>query len=71
MTDEELQQRLAEQIKRDSALQVTVVLATQPFTVLAVRSMAQFVGKEDKYRGILGSISEVLNENGILGEFIV
>ena len=68
LTDDELQERLIEEIKRESALKVTCVLVTQPFTVVAVRTMAQFVGKEDKYTGVFGGITEILNENGIVGK---
>ena len=47
---------------------MAVVLATQPLYVVAVRSMAQFVGGEAKYTGVLAPIKEVLRENGIIGE---
>ena len=59
--------RLLEEIKRGAALRVTCVLATQPFTVMSVRAMAQFVGRESKYNGIFSSIAEIFHENGILG----
>ncbi len=66
--EREAREMLLRELTRDSALCVTRVLATQPFHVLAVRAMAQFVGKEHKYDGFLAGIGEVMNENGILGE---
>jgi hypothetical protein len=60
--------RLIECIKRLSAKRLVVVLATQPLHVMAVRAMAQFVGRENKYNGILAPIKDVFHENGILGK---
>ena len=55
-------------MKRDAAKRVVVVMATQPLYVVAVRSMAQFVGGERKYNGLLAPFKEILKENGIIGE---
>ena len=60
--------RLIECIKRLSAKRVAVVLSTQPMHVMAVRAMAQFIGRENKYDGILAPIKDVFHENGILGK---
>ena len=60
--------RLVEGMKRDAAKRVVVVMATQPLYVVAVRSMAQFVGGERKYNGLLSPFKEILQENGIIGE---
>ena len=54
-------------MKRDAAKRVVVVMATQPLYVVAVRSMAQFVGGEGKYNGLLSPFKDILKENGILG----
>ena len=56
-------------MKRDAAKRVAVVMATQPLYVVAVRSMAQFVGGERKYNGILAPFKEIMHENGIIGGF--
>ncbi|XP_070533049.1 mitochondrial carrier homolog 2-like [Ptychodera flava] len=45
------------------------ILASQPFHVITVRSMVQFVGRETKYDSFFGSIKEIYNEEGILGFF--
>ena len=54
-------------MKRDAAKRVAVVMATQPLYVVAVRSMAQFVGGERKYNGLLAPFKEIMQENGIIG----
>ena len=59
--------RLIEGMKRDAAKRVAVVMATQPLYVVAVRSMAQFVGGERKYNGLLAPFKEIMHENGIIG----
>lgn len=45
------------------------LIASQPFQVIMLRSMAQFVGGETKYSGIFAPIQEIYNEQGILGFF--
>lgn len=45
------------------------VLFSHPLEVIALRMMAQFVGKETKYSGLFGSFVEVYKENGISGYY--
>lgn len=45
-------------------------IATHPFHVISVRCMAQFVGREVKYRGLLGNIWKIFQEEGIGGFFV-
>lgn len=56
-------------LSRDVMCRAVAIVASQPFTVIAVRMMAQFVGGENKYCGIFSSIIEIFRENGILGFF--
>lgn len=56
-------------LSRDVVCRTVAIVASQPFTVIAVRMMAQFVGGETKYCGIFSSIREIFHENGILGFF--
>ena len=44
------------------------LIATHPLHVCTVRAVAQFVGKEDKYDGVLGAIVAIYREDGILGK---
>lgn len=45
------------------------VVLTQPFQVISVRMMAQFVGQETLYSGLFGSFREIVAEEGIKGLF--
>ncbi|EFX71520.1 hypothetical protein DAPPUDRAFT_201699 [Daphnia pulex] len=45
------------------------IIASQPFHVIAVRTMAQFVGEEQKYTGVFASAKEIYHESGIAGFF--
>jgi len=56
-----------EKIIHESSERLAILVVTQPFQVLAVRCMAQFVGGENKYNGILSGFGEIYRENGILG----
>lgn len=54
---------------RDIVCRTASIVASQPFNVIAVRMMAEFVGGENKYCGIFSSIKEIFHENGIPGFF--
>ncbi|XP_041859043.1 mitochondrial carrier homolog 1-like isoform X1 [Melanotaenia boesemani] len=45
-------------------------VATHPFHVLSVRCMAQFVGREVKYRGMFSSFIKIFKEEGIAGFYV-
>jgi len=45
------------------------IIVCHPFTVMSVRCMAQFVGRETFYNSVSGSIREIYKEDGILGFF--
>ncbi|XP_026187958.1 mitochondrial carrier homolog 1 [Mastacembelus armatus] len=42
-------------------------IATHPFHVMSVRCMAQFVGREVKYRGMFSCIVKIFKEEGVAG----
>lgn len=44
-----------------------VQLAVQPFHVISVRTMAQFIGKETTYSGVYVSIKEIYRTEGVSG----
>ncbi len=68
LTDPDEQRRVWRSASRGAAQRLAVIAATQPFQVVMVRCMAQFVGKEDKYNGPISAIREIIEQNGILGE---
>ncbi|KAL1021280.1 hypothetical protein UPYG_G00011120 [Umbra pygmaea] len=45
-------------------------ITTHPFHVISVRCMAQFVGREVKYRGLFSCIKKIFQEEGIGGFFV-
>ncbi|KAJ8300543.1 hypothetical protein KUTeg_022062 [Tegillarca granosa] len=49
--------------------QCTGIIVSQPFHVIMIRSVAQFVGRETAYSTLWGSITEIYNNEGILGFF--
>lgn len=51
------------------ALTIAEVVISQPFQVISIRMMAQFVGQETQYTGVLGSFREILAQDGIGGLF--
>lgn len=56
-------------VKNDIVTRATAIVVSQPFHVITIRIMAQFIGREVKYRGIFGSVGEIYRQNGILGFF--
>ena len=68
LTDEAEQRKIKDEVYRACAMRVACAVTTQPFVVVAVRTMAQFVGGEDKYGSPVDSVAAVVKEDGILGE---
>ncbi|XP_063986871.1 mitochondrial carrier homolog 2-like [Diachasmimorpha longicaudata] len=56
-------------LAKDIVCRIIGVIASHPLDVIALRTMAQFVGGETKYNGIFGSLKEVYRENGLFGYY--
>ncbi|XP_017051966.1 mitochondrial carrier homolog 2 [Drosophila ficusphila] len=56
-------------LARDSIRMATAVALSQPFYVVMVRQIAQFVGRETTYEGLLGSLTTLANSEGAAGLF--
>lgn len=56
-------------VKNELITRTTAIIVSQPFHVITIRIMAQFIGREIKYRGIFSSVGEIYKQNGILGFF--
>ncbi|XP_064212092.1 mitochondrial carrier homolog 2 isoform X2 [Tribolium castaneum] len=67
--EENRKQKFLKCLKGDIITHTTAIIISQPFHVITIRIMAQFVGKEAKYVGVFGSIGEIYRQNGILGFF--
>ncbi|KAJ9574673.1 hypothetical protein L9F63_008205, partial [Diploptera punctata] len=68
-SEEERRRKFFQGLARDIVCRAAAIVTSQPFTVIAVRMMAQFVGGEKRYLGLFSSIREIYNENGLPGFF--
>ncbi|XP_052809067.1 mitochondrial carrier homolog 2-like [Mya arenaria] len=57
------------QAGKESFARCVGVVASQPFHVLMIRQMAQFVGGETQYNGLFGGLKEIYNQDGFKGFF--
>lgn len=67
------QDSLREVVKETShemIIQCLSRVATHPFHVMSVRCMAQFVGREVKYSGMLSCIVKIFKEEGVAGFYV-
>ena len=46
---------------------VSVEMIVRPFNMIAIRSIAQHVGKESMYNGVFSSIRQIYNDEGLTG----
>lgn len=61
--------KLAVDTTCESLARCAGIIASQPFYVIMVRSMCQFIGQETKYSTLSSSVSEIWTNEGILGFF--
>lgn len=69
ITEEERRWKYIRRLTRDIAARTASIVTSQPFNVIAIRMMGQFVGGETKYCGVFASIGAIYRENGFLGFF--
>ncbi|GIY90093.1 hypothetical protein CDAR_231741 [Caerostris darwini] len=67
LTDEQKLLVNAHAMVKTSAARVIAIIISHPFHVITIRTIAQFVGKEEKYCGIFGSLAEIYCSEGISG----
>ncbi|XP_065086772.1 mitochondrial carrier homolog 2 [Ochlerotatus camptorhynchus] len=67
--DKLLDEQFKKQLKRNLVVHTAGVVISQPFHVISVRMMAQFVGREKMYSGVWQSIREIWSQEGIFGFF--
>lgn len=68
-TDEQQKKNFVRAVKCEIMTHTVAIVVSQPFHVITVRMMAQFIGKETRYAGIFSSVREIYRENGLLGFF--
>ncbi|CAH1119629.1 unnamed protein product [Phaedon cochleariae] len=68
-TEEQKRAKFIRGVKCDVITHTAAIIVSQPFHVITIRMMAQFVGRETKYSGLFGSVREIYQQNGVLGFF--
>lgn len=62
--------KVGTKIIRNSIAEAAAIIVSHPFQVLAIRSMAQFISREDAYESLIGGIIEIKDNNeGLSGFF--
>lgn len=69
LSDNEFYYTFRRQLSRDIVLHVTALALSQPFHVISVRMMAQYIGKETIYQSVWQSACEIVREEGVFGLF--
>lgn len=69
LTDEEKIKRFLMKTIRETIARCLATIVSHPLHVLTVRSMAQFVGREEYYNGLFGALFHVPKEDGLRGFF--
>ncbi|KAL4658639.1 hypothetical protein GN956_G3219 [Arapaima gigas] len=62
--------KVVKETSHEMVVQCLSRIATHPFHVISVRCMAQFVGRETKYGGVLSCVVKIFQEEGVSGFFV-
>ncbi|KAG7477634.1 hypothetical protein MATL_G00071750 [Megalops atlanticus] len=62
--------KVVRETSHEMVVQCLSRIATHPFHVISVRCMAQFVGREVKYRGLFSCVAKIFQEEGVAGFFV-
>ncbi|XP_053704620.1 mitochondrial carrier homolog 1-like [Synchiropus splendidus] len=62
--------KVVKETSQEMMVQCVSRVLAHPFHVMSVRCMAQFVGREVKYSGILRCVSKIFQEEGIFGFYV-
>ncbi|KAJ8412091.1 hypothetical protein AAFF_G00143580 [Aldrovandia affinis] len=62
--------KVVRETSHEMVVQCLSRIATHPFHVISVRCMAQFVGREVKYRGLFSCVAKIFQEEGVTGFFV-
>lgn len=69
LTDEQKLMVHINDLVKTSVARVVAIIVSHPFHIITIRTIAQFIGKEEKYGGIFGSLIEIYHTDGILGYY--
>ncbi|XP_038604683.1 mitochondrial carrier homolog 1 [Tachyglossus aculeatus] len=62
--------KVVKETSHEMVMQCVSRVLAHPLHVISMRCMVQFVGRECKYSGVLGSIGKIFREEGLLGFFV-
>ncbi|XP_069383391.1 mitochondrial carrier homolog 1 isoform X3 [Paralichthys olivaceus] len=62
--------KVVKETTHEMIIQCLSRIATHPFHVMSVRCMAQFVGREVKYSGMISCITNIFKEEGVAGFYV-
>ncbi|XP_035016291.1 mitochondrial carrier homolog 1 isoform X3 [Hippoglossus stenolepis] len=62
--------KVVKETTHEMIIQCLSRVATHPFHVMSVRCMAQFVGREVKYSGMISCITNIFKEEGVAGFYV-
>lgn len=62
-------QKTGRKIVQKSLAETGAIIISHPLHVLAIRSMAQFISREEAYDSLIGGILEIKDEEGVKGFF--
>ncbi|XP_047736611.1 mitochondrial carrier homolog 2 [Hyalella azteca] len=66
---QERTERCLRRTARETAGRCAAIIASQPLHVIAVRTMAEFVGHDGQYTSVVGSVVVIYREEGVAGFF--
>ncbi|KAG8182158.1 hypothetical protein JTE90_014567 [Oedothorax gibbosus] len=69
LSDEQKIMLHAHELIKVSVARCVTLIVSHPFHMITIRTIAQFVGREENYSGIFGSLREIYHQDGILGFF--
>lgn len=70
MTEDEYRKHFIVELRRNIVYKVVYEMIFSMFRVISMRMMAQFIGRENKYKSVLGSILQIYKDEGFLGFFV-
>ncbi|KFM68378.1 Mitochondrial carrier-like protein, partial [Stegodyphus mimosarum] len=69
LTDEQKITLYAHGLIKETAARCVMIIVSHPLHIITIRTMAQFVGREEIYGGIFASFKEIFRQDGVLGFF--
>jgi len=69
LTEDQILTRLIRLTYKESVSRAVGIIVSHPLHVIALRTMAEFVGREGVYKSVLSSFALIIKQEGVLGLF--